>query len=182
LILFFKGIKHKHVFVCDIEYNNNRVVQFAGLLFQSIDTKNSLYQISSSVNIYIKQNDLSTYVSRYTGIDQVFLDQYGESENDFMTQYNKVFSGCDMNDTLFVSHGAKNDRKILKGTTNLSLPKHSFCTYRNAKRILNRENNLTLTAVASEAGYFLDNAHDAFADSWATVAAFSFLLKINTTE
>lgn len=182
MVLFFKGIKHKHVFVCDIEYDNSKVIQFAGLLFKNIDSKNSLYQIDSSINVYLKQNEIGSYATRYTGIDKTLLDQYGNTEEEFFKQYERLFINADMNDTLFVSHGSKNDRKILKNLVRTDMPKHSFCTYRNAKRILNKESGLTLTEVAAEAGYFLDNAHDAFADAWATVAALSFLLKIDGEE
>jgi DNA polymerase III epsilon subunit-like protein len=179
MVLFFKGLKHKHVFVCDLEYDNSKVIQFAGLLFKNIDIKNSLYQIESSINVYLKQDEIGSYATRYTGIDKGLLDQYGQTEAEFFLQYAKLFANADMNDTLFVSHGSKNDRNILKNLVSIDIPKHSFCTYRNAKRILSRESNLTLTEVAAEAGYFLDNAHDAFADAWATVAALSFLLKID---
>ena len=182
MVVLFKGIKHKHVFVCDIEYDNNKVIQFAGLLFKNIDVKNSLYQIDSSINTYIKQDEIGSYATRYTGIDKAVLDQYGSSQDEFLEQYAKLFANVDMDDTLFVSHGSKNDRKVLKQIVSIELPKHSFCTYRNAKRILQRDSGLTLTEVAADAGYFLDNAHDAFADSWATVAALSFLLKIDGEE
>jgi hypothetical protein len=182
MILFFKGIKHKHIFVCDIEYDSNKVIQFAGLLFKNVDYKNSLYQIQSSINIFLKQDGISTYTRRYTGIEQQFLDNIGETEQNFIISYKELFKGTDLNDTLFVSHGSKNDRKILKNIPGLDLPQHSYCTYRNAKRILTRDSKLTLTDIAHEAGYFLDNAHDAFADAWATVAALSFLLKIDGEE
>lgn len=182
MVLFFKGIKHKHVFVCDIEYDNSKVIQFAGLLFKNIDSKNSLYQIDSSINVYLKQDEIGSYATRYTGIDKTLLDQYGNTEEEFFKQYERLFIDADMNDTLFVSHGSKNDRKILKNLVRADMPKHSFCTYRNAKRILKKESGLTLAQVAAEAGYFLDNAHDAFADAWATVAALSFLLKIDGEE
>jgi len=179
MVLLFKGVKHQHVFICDIEYDSNKLIQFAGLLFKNIDQKNSLYQLQSSVNVYIKQDTVGSYTTKYTGLDSGILDQYGKTESDFINQYYQLFNGVDLSDTLFVSHGSKNDRKILKQFKAIELPKHSFCTYRNAKRILNKEKQLTLTEVAAEAGYFLDNAHDAFADSWATVAALSFLLKID---
>jgi transcriptional regulator of heat shock response len=179
VVLFFKGLKHKHVLVCDIEYDNSKVIQFAGLLFKNVDIKNSLYQIESSINVYLKQDEIGSYTTRYTGIDKSILDQYGKTQEEFLVQYDRMFSEVDMSDTLFVSHGSKNDRKILKNLVSINMPKHSFCTYRNAKRILNRESQLTLSEVAAEAGYFLDNAHDAFADSWATVAALSLLLKLD---
>jgi DNA polymerase III epsilon subunit-like protein len=182
MILFFKGIKHQHVLVCDIEYDRNRIVQFAALLFKNIDMKNSLYQIEGSINIFLKQDSVDSYITKYTGIDQAILDIYGQTDEEFIKQYYSLLENVDLNDTLFVSHGSKNDRKILKDSGLVDLPKHSFCTYRNARRILNRTTNLTLFKVAADAGYFLDNAHDAFGDAWATVAALSFLLKLNGEE
>lgn len=178
VVIFLKNIKHKHVLVCDIEYDKNRVIQFAGLLFKNIDYKNHLYQIEQSFNVFIKQEGVGTYVTFYTGIDNKVLESFGETEEAFLKLYQSFIGSVLLSDTLFVSHGAKNDRKILKDLIPNGLPEHSFCTYRNAKRILNRSNQLTLANVAMEAGYFLDNAHDAFADAWATVAVLSFLLKI----
>ena len=182
MILFFKGIKHKHILVCDVEYDRSNIVQFAALLFKNIDTKRSLYQIEGSINIFLQQDSIDSYITRYTGIDQSILKTYGQTSDEFIRQYKELVGDVDLEDTLFVSHGSKNDRKILKDSGFIDLPKHSFCTYRNAKRILNRSADLTLFKVASEAGYFLDNAHDAFADAWATVAALSFLLKLDGEE
>jgi DNA polymerase III epsilon subunit-like protein len=182
MIVLFKGMKHRHIFVSDIEYDGNRVVQFAGLLFQNIDKQNSLYQIHSSINVFLKQPPLGNYTKKYTGLSDAILSDVGLKEEDFIQSYRMLFNDIDMTDTLFVSHGSKNDRKILKMISGIELPKHSFCTYRNAKRILNREEKLTLTDVAKESGYFLDNAHDAFADAWATVAVLSFLTKIDNEQ
>lgn len=182
MVLFFKNIKHQHIMVCDIEYDHNRVIQFAGLLFKNVDYKNNLYQIEKSFNVFIKQDGVGRYATLYTGIDKNLLEELGETEEDFFTLYRSFIQEADLNDTLFVSHGAKNDRKILKALIPNQLPKHSFCTYRNAKRITNRTRELTLSDMANEAGYFLDNAHDAFADAWATAAVLSFLLKIDREE
>jgi DNA polymerase III epsilon subunit-like protein len=165
--------------VCDIEYDQTRVIQFAGLLFKNIDYKNHLYQIEKSFNVFIKQDGVGKYAALYTGIDKSLLQELGETEEDFLILYENFIKGTDLHDTLFVSHGAKNDRKILKDLIPEGLPKHSFCTYRNAKRITGKVRELTLSDIAHEAGYFLDNAHDAFSDAWATVAVLSFLLKID---
>lgn len=179
MVIFLKNIKHRHVLICDIEYDKNRVIQFAGLLFKNIDYKNNLYQIEQSFNVFIKQEGVGTYVTFYTGIDNKMLEAVGETEEDFLKLYDSFIHRVDLSDTLFVSHGSKNDRQILKSLIPKGLPEHSFCTYRNAKRILERNSQLTLSDVAMEAGYFLDNAHDAFSDAWATAAVLSFLLKID---
>lgn len=182
MVVFLKNIKHQHVLVCDIEYDQNRVIQFAGLLFKNIDYKKHLYQIERSFNVFIKQEGVGSYVTLYTGLDTKILQDVGETEKDFLKLYDSFIEGVELVDTLFVSHGSKNDRKILKPLIPKGLPDHSFCTYRNAKRILSRNSQLTLSDVAMEAGYFLDNAHDAFSDAWATAAVLSFLLKIDGEE
>lgn len=85
---------------------------------------------------------------------------------------------------LVVSHGLQNDRGILLDNgVDLYSDKNEeaiegICTYKMAERVLNRPNKLTLQDVAGEAGFYLSNGHNAYHDAFATVAAFSFLLKI----
>jgi len=57
-----------------------------------------------------------------------------------------------------------------------------LCTYNMSKRILKRDNHLKLEDVASEAGIFLSRKHNAFDDTWATVAVFSLLCKLDAEE
>ena len=52
------------------------------------------------------------------------------------------------------------------------------CTYKAAKRLLNREKRLNLTDVAADAGVFLGNSHNAFDDTWATISVFCLLSKL----
>lgn len=71
---------------------------------------------------------------------------------------------------------------LLKNGINLSTyenkPIDGYCTFTNARRILQRANHLTLSDVAEEAGYYIHSAHNAFMDTWAEVSVFTYLRKI----
>lgn len=85
---------------------------------------------------------------------------------------------------MLVSHGLKNDRIVLeKAGINLTYyavdkPIDGYCTFTNARRILDRTNHLTLHELAEESGYYLHNAHNAYNDVWAQVSVFTFLKKL----
>ena len=66
---------------------------------------------------------------------------------------------------------------IYDETTLKDIP--GYCTFTNAKRILKRTHNLKLDDLARECGYYLDGAHNAYHDAWATVAVFCWLKKLD---
>ncbi len=91
------------------------------------------------------------------------------------------------NNLLVISHGLRNDRLVMvRNGLNLSSykgkPIDGYCTFENARRILGRAENLTLTDVANEAGYYIHHAHNAFNDAWANVAVFTYLKKLEATQ
>lgn len=192
MLMVFKGFKQKNVLVIDTEYDSYydekekqsklRLLQFSGLLFKQYDKKNCIYQLAASKNLYVKQDRINNATLKYTGISRDTIIQLGIAKETFPSQYSKMFEGIEEKDVILIAHGVKNDRKVLKEAGVTFSPKHSFCTYRNAKRILNREKKLTLGNVAAEAGYFMHNAHDAYQDAWGTVAALSFLLKLDSEK
>jgi hypothetical protein len=47
---------------------------------------------------------------------------------------------------------------------NFNKIKNRYCTYKNAKRLLKRDNCLTLKDVAAEGCYYMFNEHNAYAD------------------
>ena len=57
-----------------------------------------------------------------------------------------------------------------------------YCTFTNARRILGRQNELTLNDIAMECGYYLHNAHNAYNDVWATVAIYTYLKKLEEQQ
>ena len=92
----------------------------------------------------------------------------------------------DLKNVMVISHGLKNDRLVLlQNGINLSFrdnikrhPIDGYCTFNNAKNILERDNRLTAKDLAIECGYYIHQAHNAFNDVWAEVAIFTFLKKV----
>jgi DNA polymerase III epsilon subunit-like protein len=178
MLIVFKGIKQEYVYIADTEYDKTELIQSAGLVFQRVDERNDIYQLAFSFNYYIKKPKLNWYVQKYTGITSAFLKEHGLTEEEFLTVYNGMFEDVDPNNTLFVSHGSQADKKVIKEAKVAFIPEHSYCTYKAAKRILKKEDKLTLGDVAKDAGFMLQNTHDAYADAVATAFIFSFLKKL----
>jgi len=178
MFMVLKGMKHKYVMVADVEYDYARVLQFAAIVLQREDGPGDVYRIISSINAYIEQTYLSKRAEQYTGITLAKLQEWGIPMGTFIETYDDFYEDIDMEQTVFVSHGAKNDRKVLREAGLVNLPAHSYCTYKNGKTALKREKTLRLTDMAEESGYCMDNAHDAFADARATLHVLSFVLSL----
>ena len=63
---------HNYLLFIDLEFNNQNLVQFAGLLFNKIDTET--YQLSRSLNTYISQTVCYPFME-YTNITNNFLEE-----------------------------------------------------------------------------------------------------------
>lgn len=179
--------KHPWLLFLDIEFDQLQLVQFSGALFKRIDE--DTYQLASTITQYITAS-VSIYFQDYTKITQDFLATNGiplESLRDLL--FGEVLKDIDMGDLMVISHGLKNDRLVLKendinfnyyvDAENKTKPIDGYCTFNNAKRILNREKKLKLEDLAEEAGYYLSCAHNAYNDMWATVSVFTFLKKLD---
>jgi DNA polymerase III epsilon subunit-like protein len=178
MLIVFKGIKQEYVYVADTEYDRMTLIQSAGLVFKRIDERNDIYQLAFSFNYYLKKKKVHQYIEKFTGITSEFLKENGLTKEEFLTLYDDMFVDIDPKDVLFVSHGTQADKTVIKNSEVKFIPEHSFCTYKAAKRVLERDERLTLTDVAIEAGYMLQNTHDAYADAVATAFIFSFLKKL----
>jgi DNA polymerase III epsilon subunit-like protein len=178
MLVVFKGIKQEYVYIADTEYDRDALLQSAGLVFQRVDERNDIYQLAFSFNYYIKQRSIHPYIQKFTGITTKWLKENGLTKKEFIDLYDDMFDGIDPKDVLFVSHGTQADKKVIQTSEVKFIPEHFFCTYKAAKRVLEREEKLTLTDVAKEAGFMLQNTHDAYADAVATAFIFSFLKKL----
>lgn len=178
MLVVFKGIKQEYVYIADTEYDKMELIQSAGLVFQRVDERNDIYQLAFSFNYFLKKKEINWYVQKFTGITAKFLKEYGLTKEEFLEVYDEMFEGIHPNDVLFVSHGSQADKKVIKNSEVKFIPEHSYCTYKAAKRVLEREEKLTLADVAMEAGFMLQNTHDAYADAVATAFIFSFLKKL----
>lgn len=165
----------EYLLFLDIEFNNLDLVQYAGLLFQRIEDET--YQLMRSVNIYITSQVCYAFAN-YTAITNNFLQENGMPLNDAIDLIeNNFLKDIPYNDLLMISHGLKNDRIVLN-QAGLNTNMKGYCTFVNARRILSRQDNLSLEAIANEAGYFLHHAHNAYNDAWAEVSVFTYLKKI----
>lgn len=172
---------HQYLLFVDIEFNNRELIQFAGLLFQWIDDET--YQLTKSFNQYVTAKVGYPFME-YTGIKNDFLSENGIPLRDLVAGVQEdLLADIDLSDLLVIGHGLKNDRLVLLDNgINLSTfndkPIDGYCTFNNGRRILHRDNNLKLTNVAEEAGYYMQNAHNAYEDVWAEVAVFTYLKKL----
>ena len=179
--------KHPWLLFLDIEFDQLQLVQFSGALFKRIDE--DTYQLASTITQYVTAS-VSVYFQDYTRITQDFLAANGiplDSLKDLI--FGEVLKDVDMGDLMIISHGLKNDRLVLKEnginfnffttSDNKIKPIDGYCTFNNAKRILNREKKLKLEDLAEEAGYYLNCAHNAYNDMWATISVFTFLKKLD---
>ena len=180
---------HPYLMFIDLEFNHRDLVQFAGLLFQRIDYET--YQLKRSCNQYITTKVCYPFME-YTNITNSFLNENGISLKDLQAIiFEDFLVGVELKDIEIISHGLKNDRLVLKENgldlshyvkNGVFYPIDGYCTFNNAKRILKRENKLTALDVASECGYYLHAAHNAFNDVWAEVAIFTYLKKIELQQ
>jgi hypothetical protein len=175
---------HEYLVFIDIEFNNRELVQFAGLLFKRIEDET--YQLMRSCNQYVTTRVCYPFME-YTSITNSFLEANGVSLKDVQTiVFDDFLADIDLKDVMVISHGLKNDRLVLlQNGINLSyrddnkrLPVDGYCTFNNSKHILGRDNHLTAKDLASECGYYVHHAHNAFNDVWAEVAIFTYLKKI----
>ena len=173
---------HPYILFIDLEFNNQELVQFSGLLFKNIDT--DTYQLAKSYTVYIAQTVCYPF-AEYTSITNSFLATNGIPLHDAKVGIEEDFlANIPLKDILLVSHGLKNDRIVLtKNNININVygdnhPVDGYCTFTNARRILGRANHLTLQDLSEESGYYLHNAHNAYNDVWAEVSVFTFLKKL----
>lgn len=174
--LVFSNLPFDNVLVVDVEFDNYNILQFSALLF--VREEKDQYRLNKTINFYVIQEKVGKYAAEYTGINSQFLMDHGIPLQKMREEVNKVLSELDLSKTVFVSHGVKNDRKVLKNSEIL-LPHHSYCTYKNAAKILKRDNHLSLGVLAEEANFKILKEHDAYWDAWATAAVLSFLTRQN---
>ena len=180
---------HKYLLFVDLEFVSTKegaqLVQFAGLLFKKID--HETYQLMRSYNQYVTGQVCYPFME-YTSITNNFLVENGIPLKDLIALLDEtLIDEIDLDDTLLVSHGLKNDRITLEQNgiffrNSKGNPIDGYCTFTNARRILQRTERLTLTDVCEDAGYYVHNAHNAFTDVWGEVAVFTYLKKLEEQE
>lgn len=182
---------HPYLLFIDIEFDSMNLIQFAGLLFKHID-EDGTYQLQASINQYITAK-VGYPFTEYTGINNSFLEENGIPLSSIKTLIlDDLLGNIQMKDLMIISHGLRNDRLVLnRNGINLSQyidengaakPIDGYCTFNNAKRILNRNDHVSANELANQFGYYLHNAHNAYNDVWSEVVIFTALKKIEEQE
>lgn len=172
MLISFPNQARKNIMVVDVEFDEMKILQAAGMIFTR--KKGDLYELVETFDFYILRDKIGKYARRHSRINLGILKEKGIEEASFVKELNSILTKYDLEDSVFVSHGTRNDRKILRNL-NIELPAHSYCTYRNAMKILGRDSCLKLKDIAAEAGLNQGDFHDALFDVVATVIVLSFL-------
>lgn len=167
--------KYNKLIFFDIEYDQISIVQLAMLVFDKVEPY--IYELTASINIYVRQlQKLNPFFVKYTNITDKFLAENGVSLEEAQGCVNSFLAEVELNSTLVISHGVKNDLDMLLANGfNLKVIPNHYCTYNSAKRILKRNERLSLRNVAEEGCFMLFDEHNAYADVWGTVFAFARL-------
>lgn len=179
MLVVFKNIEYDNVLIFDAEYNHGDLIQFAGVMFRKI--YKDVFQISKSYNTYVQlesDQKINPFIIAITGLTDDFLLEKGIDLESAVTAINDLLEV--EGSLLVVSHGLFNDRMTLEsnGIYLYGDGVHGMCTYNAAKRILKRDKDLKLYQIASEAGLYSNECHNAFDDTWSTIAVLSYLCKI----
>ena len=173
-----KKTRPKYIIIFDIEYDQSSLVQLAFLILTKKEP--TIFELTKSFNVYVKPNhSLHGFFTRYTNITNDYLCDNGVDLAVAKALVSEVMLDIDVNDTLIVSHGVQNDLELLAANgIDLKKIKNHYCTYTSAKKLLKRNNKLTLQDVATESGYCMFDAHNAYADVLGTLHAFCYLKEI----
>lgn len=174
-MLYFHNVNNEYILFLDTEFDQMHLVQFAGLLFRRVED-----------NFYIPYRSLNTYIQypvggafmRYTGITDKFLEHHGVTLLDFACQLQDDLLNGISDDILLVSHGLSTDLHVLQSSGIVIPHTKEFCTFEQGRRILHRQNCLSLEDIAIEASIYPITEHNAIADAWLTVGVFDYLKNI----
>ena len=175
MIVYFENMTAPYIVVMDVEHDQGKLLQYAGVLFQRVG--DSLYQISKSINFYIKRDAVSNFTAYFTHITEKFLQQYGITEEEAVEQFNQFLEDIPHEDIIFVSHGIHQDSMVMQESgLNIEDSPH-LCTHRLARTVLCRDKKLKLSDILAEAGLCTVLEHNAYTDALETAWVLSFLLK-----
>lgn len=174
MILFFNHLEAPYACVFDIEHDQGRLIQFAGLIFKRVGE--GLYQVCRNLNVYVKQ-DITPFFKQFSKITQDFLNQYGVSLEEATALFEQFIQGIEKNEMVFCSHGVFQDSLILERNGIMIKDYPSICTYELAKKVLQRNNHVTVHDLCSESGCVGMAEHNAYSDAFMAACILSFLLK-----
>lgn len=145
----------------DLEFDtqSDSSYQFAAIKLHKIDSQNNLFQIVESINVYCKDEEDS------------FLQNKGLSREEYNNQIKQFLNDVDT----IAAHNLRMDNHFIAAITDK--PFQKICTYQLAKRVLSRNNNLSLPIIAKECMYSLPEfeQHNAYNDVRALLWVISYL-------
>ena len=178
MIIYLPKLQYKNIILFDIEYDHNSLVQLAFIILGAKGPE--VYEVKKSFNVYMKQShSLSQFFTSYTNINDVYLRNNGLDLPRARALVEEVVFDIEVSDTLLVGHGMDNDMRLLD-EYNICLSRFSnrYDTYKHAKKVLKRNQRLSLAEVAAEDCYFMFDEHNAYADVWGLLHAFSLLVEL----
>lgn len=180
MVLYIPNEEHKHLIFFDTEFNEQKLVQVAMIVYEAIMVNDvPVYLLKGSINLYIL-NEINHFFTRYTGITEGFLRDYAVLESEAVDLLNDFLKGLNVPSTLFIAHGVKQDMDLIK-IMGVQVDKaETYCTYNHSRVLLKREKSLRLIDVVNESGYFAEE-HDAYSDAKNVVHAFSYLKLVEAT-
>ena len=178
MIIKLPNIQYKNIVLFDIEYDHNSLVQIAFIILGAKEP--TVYEVQKSFNVYIRQSHpLSSFFTSYTNINDAYLRNNGLDLPRARALVEEVVFDIEVPNTLLVGHGIDNDMRLLD-EYNICLSRFSnrYDTYEHAKKVLKRDKRLSLAEVAAEDCYFMFDEHNAYADVWGLLHAFSLLVEL----
>lgn len=180
-MLYIPKEEHDYLLFFDIEFDKTKLVQFAAILFKKI--KSNTYIAYRRINVY--NNDIVSYpFSQYTGLTNEFLIENGVRIEDMVSLIEDDFlQGINKHKVLFISHGFKNDAKILLiNHINFIRDENGlfdfYCTFEKARKILKRVNHLKLEDIAYECVCYPYGQHNAMRDTDIVVSVYEYLKEL----
>ncbi len=168
---YFINTNEKHLIFLDTEFDQDNLVQLSFIILDRVSENR--YALSSSFNIYIKQN-LSGFFCSHHIIGQVALNEEGIDIDLAEDLFLEAISNYDFKECLFIGHGIKQDISIIEDSFYIDFTGCNFyCTYEHAKTL--ELPCLKLRDLAIMNGYYPSLEHCAFDDCKTTIAAFAYL-------
>lgn len=179
LNFYVNKINKEHLIFFDTEFDDQRLVQVAMIVFKQEKAENNVYYytLQGSCNLFINR-EVDCYFTKYTGITQAFLDRYGLSEAEVADKVYYFFNELGIKldrSSMFISHGAKQDIQVLEDAGIFIPHELMCCTYKMAQKRLKRDKHLKLYELCIEAGDYVEESHDAYCDCKASITVFQYL-------
>ncbi len=172
MIRVFPNTKEDSVLFVDTEFDDGELLQLGAVLYSRVE--GDIFLLDGSTNFYIKQEKVGKYARKITGLTPKFLGEFGVTKDVARDTFEELLEKT-KGEILFVSHGTKQDIKVLRQSGVYDWESTAWCTFNNAKRLLKREKGFSLGHLCNEVGFFVEDTHDAFEDAKNTIVVFQYL-------